>query len=755
MILLTSILLVSCKPQVPGEIKNTEFQTTQELKKFSSAQEVRDFLEKAAISSGYASGFTGGIKRAFAGDVMMAQESAAAPSAAKADSGAASDYSQTNVQVEGVDEADFVKNDGKYIYTIVQDKLVIVDAFPAEDGKIISETKLVGRPRNMLVNKDRMAVFSEDNAEVPYFEQYDFVPRPRHTSKTHVFIYDISDRSEPELVKDYNLDGYYFESRMIGDYAYFIVKDDVYYSGPIIALPQIKSSARIIARPDIYYFDNPEQNYVFHTVASFNIFEEKDEVNAKTFMMGYSNTLYVSQDNIYIAYQKNPPYTYYEKHNEERFYEVVVPLLPSDIRSKINEIKDDGSLNSNERWERISSLLEDMYNSMDEDKRDELIQKIEDTIADYEAKLEQERRKTVVHKIKIDKGDIEYGAKGEVSGYLSNQFSLDDFNNNLRVATTMEFYGIIPMAVRGAEGSQPSAGVAVSAQEVTGKAVSSEAAVSKSLIIRPPIPREGKYMMYNNVYVLDDDMETIGKLEEIAPDERIYSTRFIGDRLYMVTFKRIDPLFVIDLSNPSNPEILGELKIPGFSDYLHPYDENHIIGIGKETESNEWGGVSTKGVKLALFDVSDVKNPKQLDKYEIGEAGTDSEALRDHKAFLFDRKKNLLVIPVTEVKGKQYYDPKLGYRTQRLWQGAYVFSLTLEDGFKVKGKITHNEGDEQRDYYYYGSPNAVRRGMYMDDVLYTVSAGKIKANDLNNINKEIKEIKLPFEQPKYYDYPIY
>ncbi len=769
MLVLISILLISCKPQIPIEKKGTEFQTTQELKKFSSAQEVREFLEKAVISSGYASGFTGGMKRAFAGDVMMAQESAAAPSAGEAGAGAATDYSKTNVQVEGVDEADFVKNDGKYIYTIVQDKLVIVDAFPAESGKILSETKIDGRPRNILVNKDRLAVFSDDNAEVPYFAQFDFVPRPRYTSKTHVFIYDISDRREPELVKDYNLDGYYFESRMIDDYVYFIVKDDVYYSGPIIALPQIKSSARVIARPDIYYFDNPEQNYVFHTVASFNIFDSKDEVNAKTFMMGYSNTLYVSQDNIYITYQKNPPYTYYEKHNEERFYEVVVPLLPSSVRSKLNEIKDDGSLNSNEKWEMASSLLEDMYNTMDEDERDELIQEIEDKIADYEAKLERERRKTIIHKIRIDKGDIEYGAKGEVPGNLLNQFSLDEFNNNLRVATTMEFYGIMPMAARAEGSSQPSAGTAVSAQEVTGKAVASggvsqgssgsagtsEAAVSKTSIIRPRPIREGKYMMYNNVYVLDDDMKIVGKLEEIAPDERIYSTRFIGDRLYMVTFKRIDPLFVIDLSNPKNPEVLGELKIPGFSDYLHPYDEDHIIGIGKETESNEWGGVSTKGVKLALFDVLDVKNPKQLDKYEIGAAGTDSEALRDHKAFLFDKKKNLLVIPVREVKGKQYYDSKLGYYSQRLWQGAYVFGLTLEDGFKVKGKITHNEGDEQADYYYYGSPNAVRRGMYMDDVLYTVSAGKIKANDLNNINKEIKEIKLPFEMPKYYDYPIY
>src|SRR3989338_3462200 len=181
-----------------------------------------------------------------------------------------------------------------------------------------------------------------------------------------------------------------------------------------------------------------------------------------------------------------------------------------------------------------------------------------------------------------------------------------------------------------------------------------------------------KSVMYNNVFVLDDDMKTIGKLEAIAPDERIYSARFLGDILYMVTFKRIDPLFVIDLSDSEKPEILGELKIPGFSDYLHPYDENHIIGIGKQTEGNECGGISVKGVKLALFDVSDVQSPRQVNQYEMGEAGTDSEALRDNKAFLFDREKELLVIPVTEITGKQTYDPRYGYYRQRFWQGAYV-----------------------------------------------------------------------------------
>ncbi len=709
--LAVSFIVVSCEPAKPADktttdTKITQFETSQGLKKFNSVDELQTFLKNAASNAQNMGGYYGGIN--VMRDFAMTAESAApmAKAVASADPGSgggADEFSTTNIQVAGVDEADFVKNDGKYIYAISQNKLVIVDAFPAENAKVISETKIDGTPRNMLVNKDRLAVFAEGNAEVPVFAQYDFIPRPRYTSRTHVYVYDISDREKPELVKDYNLDGYYAESRMIDNYVYFIVRDNVYYNPPIIGLPMIKEASTTIIKPDIYYFDNPDFNYNFNTVASFDIFSDKDEVNAKTFMMGYSDTIYVSKDNIYITYRKNLPYAYYETHNEGRFFEVVVPLLPSDVQTKINDVKGDNGLNSYQKWDKISTILEEMYNGMGKSERDNLVEDINNAVEEYEVKLQAERSKTVIQKIGISDGSIEYKAKGEVPGYLLNQFSLDEKDNYLRVATTTEIWA-------------------------------------------------RKSVMYNNVFVLNDKLETVGKLEALAPDERIYSTRFLGDRLYMVTFKRIDPLFVIDLSEPTKPEVLGELKIPGFSDYLHPYDENHIIGIGKETEGNEWGGISTKGVKLALFDVSDVKNPKQVDKYEIGEAGTDSEALRDHKAFLFDKNKNLLVIPVTEVKGKLEYDARLGYYRQRYWQGAYVFGVTPEGGFEVKGKVTHNEDDELDRYYWWGSPNIVRRSLYMDDVLYTVSENKIKANDLGNIDKEIKEIKLPYEAQN--PYPI-
>jgi inhibitor of cysteine peptidase len=244
---------------------------------------------------------------------------------------------------------------------------------------------------------------------------------------------------------------------------------------------------------------------------------------------------------------------------------------------------------------------------------------------------------------------------------------------------------------------------------------------------------------YNNVFVLDGMMKTIGSLTHIAEQEKIYSTRFIGDRLYMVTFKRIDPFFVIDLSSPQNPKILGKLKIPGYSDYLHPYDSTHIIGIGKETGTNDWGGVSTKGLKLAFFDVSDVEHPRQVDKVEIGDPGTDSAALSDHRAFLFDKTKNLLVIPVRVVQMIDMPE-KYGSDQQRIWYGAYVFGVTPETGFVLRGTVEHGTSGG---YSWYSSPYDVKRSLYIGDTLYTLSQKQILANSLSQINTTIATITLP------------
>jgi len=247
----------------------------------------------------------------------------------------------------------------------------------------------------------------------------------------------------------------------------------------------------------------------------------------------------------------------------------------------------------------------------------------------------------------------------------------------------------------------------------------------------------------NNIYVLDENLERISAIEGIAEGEQIYSSRFIGDKAYLVTFKTTDPFFTIDLSDPYNPEILGYLKIPGYSNYLHPYDENHIIGIGKDTvESNDPSFAWYQGLKIALFDVSDFKNPKEVDKILIGDRGTDSPALYDHKAFLFDREKELLVLPISlyeisdEIKSE--YEEYPGEYGEFTFQGAYVIRLNL-DGFDYRGRITHVSDDEKQEnenwWFWRQSSAYISRSLYIEDVLYTISNKMVKMNNLDDLSE--------------------
>jgi uncharacterized secreted protein with C-terminal beta-propeller domain len=270
----------------------------------------------------------------------------------------------------------------------------------------------------------------------------------------------------------------------------------------------------------------------------------------------------------------------------------------------------------------------------------------------------------------------------------------------------------------------------------------------------------------NNIYILDETLNQVSKIENIAPGESIYAARFLGDRAYLVTFVQVDPLFTIDLSDPYNPRILGELKIPGYSEYLHPYDETHIIGIGKEVDpSIDADKVHTPGavyytailgLKLALFDVSDIEHPVEEAKVVIGNRGTDSPALYDHKAFLFDREKELLVIPVSlyeipqdvlesvNESGITEFESDWGQFT---FQGAYVYQLSLESGFEYKGRITHQTPEEIQQqtneyYWYWGSSSTdITRTLFIGDALYTISDSMVKMNNLQDLS-EIASVSL-------------
>jgi len=691
LVLLSALIACGCT-------STTTMASAGEIKKFSSTDEIKQYIQEntqKVQESGY--GVTDGSVRFAEGTVaasMMATQGAAKSSADVAGVSYGTDYSQTNVQVSGVDEPDFVKNDGRYIYIISQNSLVIMDAYPALGATIISKTEIGDTVKEIFVTGDRLVLFATGSSDAPVrtvsgstggMGKVAMMPSYyRPDPVTYVTVYDISNRKSPSVIKEYTIDEDYVDARMIRGMVYMLTRQTV-YSYDDIVVPAVRESGIVVVQPDVYYFDNPEYNYVFSTVTAIDA-TTGAEKDAKTFLIGSGNILYVSQDAMYVSYQKWHP-VYRTRVGGPQIAAVA-----------------DKAVSSSGSAAPATILYED-FNKLSEIEKQAVIADMKSGEQESIQKRGIDQTTTVIHKIAISNGNIAYVANGEVSGYLKNQFALDEYNGNLRVATTSD--------------------------------------VSTS---------QGQYE-YNNVFVLDGSMKTVGSLTHIAEQEKIYSTRFIGDRLYMVTFKRIYPFFVIDLSSPSNPKILGKLKIPGYSDYLYPYDSTHIIGVGKETATNDWGGISTRGVKIALFDVSDVEHPRQVGKVEIGESGTDSAALYDHKAFLFDKGKNLLVLPIRQVttipvvQNPGYYDNQ-----QRIWYGAYVFGVDPDTGFVLRGTVEH--GTASSGYYYYGSSaDEVKRSLYIGSDLYTISSAKIVATDLANINTTIKTIDLP-NVPDYRNVPV-
>ena len=241
----------------------------------------------------------------------------------------------------------------------------------------------------------------------------------------------------------------------------------------------------------------------------------------------------------------------------------------------------------------------------------------------------------------------------------------------------------------------------------------------------------------SNVYVLDGNMEMCGALEGLAPEENIFASRFMGDRLYLVTFKVVDPLFVIDMKNPRKPSVLGELKIPGYSEYIHPLDENHIIGFGKDTAGGNENFSWYQGIKMAIFDVTDVKNPKEKLVEIIGDRGSDSELLRNHKALMFMKDLELMAFPVTVAEN--YEGARDSSHGNIVYQGAYVYNISSTEGFSLRGKITHIDGNSDL-YDETAFTSFINRIIYANKSLYTFSANKVKAtkySDMQNVSEII------------------
>lgn len=518
------------------------------------------------------------------------------------------EYSTTNVQVTGVDEADIVKTDGEYIYYAGDSKKIkIIDA---NEQELVSEIQLYnedeeGGSQQIYINDDKLVVISSKYVTTTVTCGIEDVITSNQAFSTDIYEYNVSDKNNIVQEKSVSLAGDYLNSRMIGDIVYVITNQYVYKndeSKEEDLLPyyiEDNTENKQFIPYEYIYYEEENKNNSYINIMSVNL---EGETQVKSFL-GSGSKVYVSEKNIYIT------------------------------KTKQNETVD-------QEKGIVSVTLGDAV--------------------------------TKIYKFGINNGKITLKETSEAPGYLLNQFSMDEYDGYFRIATSST--------------------------------------------------EDGKKS--NNIYVFDARLNKAGELTNIAVDENIYAVRFMGEKAYVVTFKQVDPLFVIDLSNQKEPKILGELKVPGFSNYLHVYDETHLIGIGQNTVTDENGNTKTQGVKVSLFDVTNATEPVEVSNIVLGESGAYSAALYNHKAVLFIKEKGILAFPLTIYKNNQ---------NSEAFNGIEVLQISLEEGIQEKGRI---RGESSKEY-----EESIDRVIYIEDKLFSINNKQIIINNIETM-QEINRVNI-------------
>lgn len=608
------------KPLTPSELEGID--------KFTSEQEFKSYLEEAQLSAGTYMG------------VEMPSVSPEVQIEAEGKGAAPERVSGTTVQVPGIDEPDIVKTDGEQIYLSSQErfwiqqgtvspqiyppppsqpsKTRIIKSFPPSELGLNSEVDQMG---DLLLVEDVLVILSSDE----------------------IFGYDVSDPQSPKekWTMELGEETYLVETRMLEGKIYIITQTKVnsYHPCPIRPL-SLEESEIEIKCSDIYHPIIPIPADVTYSVMKLNASD--GEVQQSTSFVGSSqnSVVYMSPQNIYITY------SFWGDLMEimvEFLEQEGADLVPSELIERVQEVSS-YDLSRQAKFSEFQVIMNNFFNSLGRDERLRVQNELSNRAEQYFQTHAREIQKTGIVRIRLE--DSTLRASGEVPGMPLNQFCLDEYQNHLRIATTI------------------------------GRGFSSMLGTSETA---------------NDVYILDKKLEVKGSIKDLGLQERIYSARFIKDKGYLVTYRQIDPFFVLDLSDPHNPQLKGELKIPGYSSYLHSIVKDQILGIGKEGSK----------VKLSLFDVSNPQNPEEVGKYMVEEYW--SEVLSTHHAFLLDKKHQIFFLPGSK--------------------GGYIFSYSGNNLEMVRVV----------------SEIQAKRALYINDYLYVIGENEIRVIDENNW-EEVNEL---------------
>ena len=557
----------------------------------------------------------------------------------------ADEFSTTNLQEVGVDEPDIVKTDGRRIVALSQGTLYLVDV-TGDAPRVIGETALNDfAVRDLFLAGDRVYAIGGGYGGGPMPFERGIAPEGMYyPSPTSQMVEIAIDSGDPEVVRSLVFDGSYISARMVEDAIRVIISSTPH--GFVWATPEgnglkaereaTEKNRDIVRNSDIdnwvpYYveFDAAgnavdegnlvecDRAYAPNEFAGLNMVTVMTvdasaglEVEDATGLLATGETVYASQENLYVATQ--------------RWID----------------------------WNRLTT-------------EDAAIREIETAT-------------TAIHMFDISNPErTSYEASGEVKGYLLNQFAMSEHEGHLRVAST----------------TQPEWG--------------------------------GDFESESMVTVLGvegNELVAVGQVDGLGEGERIYSVRFIGDVGYVVTFRQVDPLYTVDLSDPTDPTVEGELKIQGYSAYLHPISDDLILGVGQDATNQ--GRIL--GTQVSLFDVSDLSDPKRIAQFTLDE-GTNSEAEYDHRAFLHWPQTGLTMLPVQSWS----WEEKSG--KEEVFFGAIGLEVG-EDGIELINRVNHPGGKSDNGSWDWLAQ--INRAIVIGDDVYTVSQKGILKSDINALERE-------------------
>ncbi|MBX3226215.1 MAG: beta-propeller domain-containing protein [Labilithrix sp.] len=601
----------------------------------------------------------------------------------------AKESSSTNNQTAGVDEADFIKNDDKYLYLASNGAFRVVEAWPAESMAEVAKIAIDGTPKKLFVEGDRALVYVSvpreigdangdsyangvgysSGSECTY--GYDCVPSGDGTA-TKLVVFDIADRRAPKKVREIALSGSLLSARRIGNAVHTVVVDTP---------PRVEGLRSYPEDTSDWCEADDTASWRSRAIRSWEALRAENlAVIAKVDVM---KQLPAVTENGASALAACGGYFRPNVAEGTTLTSLVSVDIDGGASTVATVVSDPGVVYASETG---------LYMSVPHRRSEGL---------SWYTGMESEKQASVVHKFRVGATPAltGYEASGVVKGRVLNQFALDEHDGALRVATT------------------------------TGRAPSKDTHSTMSVL-----ERRGPGLVLT------------GKVDQIAPTEDIRSVRFDGSRGFIVTFKKTDPLYVFDLGDKTAPRITGELKIPGFSTYMHMMDASHLLTIGYDAD-DQGSFAYFQGVMLQVFDVSDMKNPRLAHKEIIGTRGSSSEALTNHLAFTYYAPKNLLALPMTVCEDSQGGGGSYGMTMS--FSGLMLYDVTTAGGFQKRGQVAHpsvSTGDGYNSSGCYNwwtnASSEVKRSVIMDDVVFSISDLRVKANRLSNPSADVAVVSL-------------